>query len=748
MFTYRELMRTIAWALAAAAMLAGAPAQAQPVTATTPRLIVKFRADGARAALGPEARVDALSAQAGSMFVRERTMATGAQVLRLLQALPVDAAQALARRLAADPDVLYARPDYVRRRAQVSPNDPYFLNGSQLYFDNSAGGIDMIDAWSLTTGSAATVVAVVDGGITAHPELSGRILPGYCFITDPTIANNSTCPGPDATDPGDWMTAADVANPDFAGQGCTVSDSSWHGTAVTGIIVANTNNGVGMAGIDWLAQSIPVRVLGKCFGDDADILDGLSWAGGLAVPGVPANPNPAQVVNMSLGGTPGCDSATQDVIDQVLAHGATRAIVVAAGNESHDVTNDAPAGCTGVITVAATSRTGNLATYSNFGAGVAISAPGGDDPNFPSDAILTLGNTGTTTVDPNGYAYYLYDGTSVATPMVTGVVSLMLAVAPGLTSSQVRQILTSTAKPFPAGSTCSTANCGAGILDARAAVAAAQAAAGAPTINAQGLWWAADGTESGWGINFAHQGSQIFATWYTYDTTGRAWWLTMLASQTNGNSYSGPIYVDSGPPFNNYTGSATASAVGSGVVYFADVNDGSFSYSVSANGAPTVSQTKAIARYSLGGAQPTCTYSASTPDYATATNYQDLWWVANGAENGWGINFAHQGSQIFATWYTYNVGHSPLWLTALVERQGNGNVFTGPIYQNSGPRYDAYDASKVVASPVGTATLAFADGDDATFVYTVTIAPLPGPVTQSKELTRFPFAATGGTVCQ
>ena len=268
------------------------------------------------------------------------------------------------------------------------------------------------------------------------------------------------------------------------------------------------------------------------------------------------------------------------------------------------------------------------------------------------------------------------------------------------------------------------------------------AGAHAQAPNYQGLWWNAG--ESGWGINFAHSGDQIFATWYTYDTTGRAWWLTMLAARTTptGSAYAGTLYASSGPPFNNFIPPATATAVGSGTLTFTDVNTGSFAYSV--NG---VSQTKAITRYDLGtGPQVTCTYSATTPNFAAATNYQDLWWTA--AEPGWGINFAQQGNAIFATWYTYNADHTPLWLSALVQRQGTTSVYSGAMYQNSGSRFDAFNTAQVTTNPVGTATLTFADGADATFGYTVMVAPFPGPVTQTKAITRFPFAAAGGTLCQ
>ncbi len=279
-----------------------------------------------------------------------------------------------------------------------------------------------------------------------------------------------------------------------------------------------------------------------------------------------------------------------------------------------------------------------------------------------------------------------------------------------------------------------------------AGASASVAPAGPPpaAVNYQGLWWATGGTESGWGINFAHQGDQVFATWYTYDTTGKAWWLSMLANRTTGNTYSGPIYVDRGPPFDNFVGAGMPTQAGTGTLTFIDANNGSFAYTV--NG---TMQNKAISRFDLGtGAQPTCTYSATTPNFAAATNYQDLWWVANGAESGWGINFAHQGDSVYATWYTYDVDGTPLWLSALAPRVGASNVYTGTLYRTSGPRFDAFDTTKVVTVQVGTATLTFSDGNHAKFDYSTNGAGGLPIANQSQQVTRVPFAGTGGTLCQ
>jgi hypothetical protein len=194
----------------------------------------------------------------------------------------------------------------------------------------------------------------------------------------------------------------------------------------------------------------------------------------LAVPGVPNNPNPAKVLNLSLGGqSPTCDTATQDAINAITAAGAT--VVVSAGNSNADASGFTPANCTGVITIAATNRDGSRAGYSNYGATVEISAPGGETAT-PSNGVLSTLNTGTQGPVADTYAYY--QGTSMAAPHVTGVVSLLYSLNPSLTPGQVLQILQDTVTHFPGGSTCNTSNCGSGIVNAGAAAAYA---AGQPT---------------------------------------------------------------------------------------------------------------------------------------------------------------------------------------------------------------------------------------------------------------------------
>ncbi len=275
------------------------------------------------------------------------------------------------------------------------------------------------------------------------------------------------------------------------------------------------------------------------------------------------------------------------------------------------------------------------------------------------------------------------------------------------------------------------------------------------SLNYQGLWWVPGGDENFWGINFAHQGDLVFGTWYTYDTSGNAYWLSMLANRTapSSNVYSGDINVDVGPPFNNFVGSGTVSKVGTGTVTFSDANNGSFTYSLNAGvgGSPVaVTQTKPLARFDLGtGPQPTCTFG-TTANLAAATNYQDLWWAASGTESGWGINFAHQGNSIFATWYTYESEGAPMWLSGLLQRQGTANIYSGQLTRTTGPRFDNYRASDVVqpVPTVGAATLTFFHGNNAKFDYHTDGAGALPVTTQSKQISRFPFAASGGTFCQ
>ena len=370
---------------------------------------------------------------------------------------------AIARDLSARPDVEYAQPNWILRHLDTTPNDPgypfqwhYWNNGSGP--DESPGGINLPRAWDNGTGTNAVAVAVIDTGILpGHADISGspNLAAGYDMVSDIFIANDGDGRDSDPTDPGDAVVA------DECFPGSQPEGDSWHGTHVAGTVgVVNTDNGSGVAGVNWQVTVVPVRVLGKCGGTISDINDAIRWAAGLPVPGVPANPDPARVINLSLGGPGACSASpsTQSAIDDAVAAGTT--VVVAAGNSASDAADFMPASCDKVITVAASDYRGQMVTrYSNFGDAVEIMAPGGDvqrDDNGDSyvDGVLS-------TVE-GGYA--LYNGTSMAAPHVSGVAALLLAAEPSLTPAQVLARIQDNALPRDA--TQCPEPCGAGLLNA------------------------------------------------------------------------------------------------------------------------------------------------------------------------------------------------------------------------------------------------------------------------------------------
>jgi serine protease len=394
-----------------------------------------------------------LNKSAGSALQYKRLLSADTYVLRLPTRLPVEEVEKVAARLVGNQDVISAEPDHIRHIA-TTPDDPRFPDQWDLKPPASgAYGINMPPAWDISTGISSTVVAVVDTGILPnHPDLANRILPGYDFISDAFYANDGNGREADPSDPGDWASAQD-----FCGY---TSNSSWHGSHVAGTIAAATNNTAGIAGINWAAKILPVRVLGKCGGYDSDIIDGIRWAAGLPVQGVPANPNPASVINLSLGGSGACSSLYQGTFNEVTAKGVV--VTVAAGNNGADASNFTPANCTGVIAVAASDQNGSRASFSNYGSIVKISAPG--------VSILSTVSDGTTS--PTTYSYKNYNGTSMAAPHISGIVSLMLGVKPNLTPAEVLSHLQANATAFPSGSNCNTTSCGSGIANAAATLKA------------------------------------------------------------------------------------------------------------------------------------------------------------------------------------------------------------------------------------------------------------------------------------
>ncbi len=436
--------------------------QATVESSTTDRIVIKYRS-GSAAASATSLSADSALANAASvatqagvtMSVLRRT-AQGAHVMKLNRQLSLTSAQQLAANLAsADSNVEYAEPD-TRMVALATANDPSY--SQQWHYQESTAGINLPTAWDLATGKGV-VVAVLDTGYRPHTDLAAHLLPGYDFVSTAAVGNDGGGRDADASDPGDAVKANEC------GYTHAAENASWHGTHVAGTISAVTNNGVGVAGVAPGAKVLPVRVLGKCGGYMSDIADGMIWAAGGSVSGVPANPNPARVINLSLGGTGSCGNTSQRAITKARALGTV--VVVAAGNSATNASTSTPANCSGVVTVAAVNRSGGRAWYSNYGSVVDVAAPGGDTSGGQSNGVLSTLNAGTSSPGSDSYAWY--QGTSMATPHVAGVAALMLSVNSGLTPDQVESLLRSSARVFPASCT----GCGSGIVDARAAVVAA-----------------------------------------------------------------------------------------------------------------------------------------------------------------------------------------------------------------------------------------------------------------------------------
>ena len=441
-----------------------APAAPAGDAASTDRLIIKYRSGVAAAQANAPVAQRALlhrgaqdaAALLGLNLKLVRVGALDSHIMRLDRRLPHAEVQRLARGImASDPTVDYAEPDRILQPL-ATPNDTQY--GQQWHYYEATGGLNLPPAWDKSTGSGVTV-AVIDTGYRPHADLAANTVAGYDFIGDTAVSNDGDGRDSNPQDPGDAVAAGEC------GAGSSAQSSSWHGTHVAGTVAAITNNGSGVAGVAYNARVQPVRVLGKCGGYTSDIADGIVWASGGTVAGIPANATPSRVINMSLGGSGSCDATSQNAINSARSRGTV--VVVAAGNSNANAANFSPASCTGVITVAATDRTGAKAYYSNFGANVAVAAPGGDMRASAANGILSTLNNGANAPGSDTYAYY--QGTSMAAPHVAAVVALMLAKNSTLTPDQVATALKGSTRPFPG--TCS--QCGTGIVDASAAVDAA-----------------------------------------------------------------------------------------------------------------------------------------------------------------------------------------------------------------------------------------------------------------------------------
>jgi serine protease len=499
------LMCTAASPIASSTELVPLLMTAQDVTdAGQVQVIVKFRRTRVqdRAPVIDDSDVASLAGRTGVALRQARRIESRLRVLEIGTLAAPGSVGAALERLRADPDVQYAELDR-RRHAHALPDDTLFPG--QWYLQNAVdapSAVDAVSAWDVSTGSTGVVIAVLDTGVRyTHPDLAtagagGRLLPGFDFVSDQKIANDGDGWDPDASDPGDWVTDGDIASLPFGS--CQASDSSWHGTRVSGIIGARSNNALGVSGLGWHGWILPVRVLGKCGGFDSDITAAMLWAGGIPVDGAPANPYPARIINLSLGGGDTCPQNYQDAIDRLRMRGVL--VVASVGNEGSIV--ETPANCAGVAGIGAIRHVGTKVGFSNLGPGVAVSAPGGNCVNVGAGepclySIDTTTNLGATTPTTDTYTdqFHFNVGTSFSAPIVSGIAGLMLGVNGRLSTTQlIARLQEGAKKPFPASSdpavpvchvptgssdlqisecVCTTQTCGAGMANAQGAVQAA-----------------------------------------------------------------------------------------------------------------------------------------------------------------------------------------------------------------------------------------------------------------------------------
>ncbi len=423
----------------------------------TDRFIIKFKSSVRQKGIDQTIE-QRLSYKLGLTLKKLALTGNEMHVFELPEMMDLQTVYAMTQQLSEDGLIEYAEPDRIVL-PKLTPNDEYYQN-QWHYHDNTQviGGINLPMAWNISTGSENMVIAVIDTGILPHSDLTERMVSGYDMISSTRIGADGNGRDNDPTDVGDWT------EQDACYQGSSASRSTWHGTHVAGTLGAVSNNGIGVAGVNWKAKIMSIRAMGKCGGYMSDIADSIRWAAGADISNIPNTVTPAKVINLSLGGVGNCGYMEQQAINEAVQLGAI--VVVAAGNESGNVAQSTPANCQYVISVAAVTASGAQAYYSNIGEKITVAAPGG---NW-SKGIMSTFNRGDTLAETQSYQSLM--GTSMAAPHVAGVISLMLSVNPLLSLNDVRRIIEETARDFPVGTIrdCDKLRCGAGIIDAAKAL--------------------------------------------------------------------------------------------------------------------------------------------------------------------------------------------------------------------------------------------------------------------------------------
>ncbi len=595
------------------------------------------------------------------------------------------------------------------------------------------------EAWAAGYTGNGWAVAVLDTGVDkAHSFLGGRVVSEACYsTTSDAYGTTSVCP--------DGVSASTAVG---SGVNCPMSVPGCdHGTHVAGIAAGGGDSFSGAArGAGIISINVASRTDSPLdCGTSSPCLVMFASDQIAALERVYALRDSHRIaaVNMSLGGgryytQSACDASNaprKAIIDTLRSAGI--ATVACSGNAGYVDSMIAPACLSSAVSVGSVF---DAPGYGNSGLGWIGGPASADAVSYFSNSaafldLLAPGIMINSSIPGGGFANLW--GTSMAAPHVTGCWAILRQARPAATVDQIEQVLKDTGVPvrdWRSGLTTPRIDCSAAL------------AAVSPIGNYQGLWWKAPaGSESGWGINFAHQRDIVFGTWFTYDASRKPWWLIAQLDKRAGQEvFSGVVWTVTGPPFDavpfppgGSPGGTAETPVGTMTAAFADAAHATIQYTVDG-----VTQTKAIVPQQFGPL-PICVWGEE-PDLALATNYQDLWW--NPQESGWGVNFTHQGDIIFATWFTYDAARQPWWLIAQLDKVAE-RVYSGPVSTVTGPPFDAVpfpaggSPGGAVETPIGTATATFADGNSASFAYTV------NGTAQTKAITRQVFAPPG-TVCR